>query len=57
MTAQLMVAETTSEEKILRSRHHVIPASASLPAALPAARKRRQLTPEELEQRRKKVDC
>lgn len=53
MTAQLMVTGTTSEEKVLRSKHHVMPVSASL--ALPAARKRRQLTPEELEQRRKKV--
>ena len=55
MTAQLVVTDTTPEEKVLRSRHHVIPVSASL-VALPAARKRKQLTPEELEQRRKKVN-
>ncbi|XP_065892694.1 chromodomain-helicase-DNA-binding protein 1-like isoform X2 [Dysidea avara] len=53
LAAQLVVTDTTPEEKVLRSRHHVIPVSASL-VALPAARKRKQLTPEELEQRRKK---
>jgi len=49
---QLMVSDTSSDEKVLRSRHHVILPSVH---AMPLLRKRRQLTPEELEQRRKKV--
>ena len=49
---QLMVSDTSSDEKVLRSRHHVI-APSVLSMTLP--RKRRQLMPEELEQRRKKV--
>ena len=49
---QLMVNDASSDEKVLRSRHHVITPSV-LSMTLP--RKRRQLTPEELDQRRKKV--
>ena len=49
---QLMVSDTSSDEKVLRSRHHVI-APSVLSMTLP--QKRRQLTPEELEQRKKKV--
>ena len=51
-TEQLMVADGSCDEKVLRSKHHVISPST---ISIPSQRKRRQLTPEELEQRRKKV--
>ena len=51
-TEQLMVADGSCDEKVLRSKHHVISPST---VSIPPPRKRRQLTPEELEQRRKKV--
>ena len=47
-----MVADGSCDEKVLRSKHHVISPST---VSIPPPRKRRQLTPEELEQRRKKV--
>ena len=48
----MIISSASSDEKVLRSRHHVITPSV---LSMPMPRKRRQLTPEELEQRRKKV--